>query len=54
MYPRYAAFIDDNYDGGDNARFNYGEEIANALLASRVNDGSDVMLTPPQAVFSGL
>lgn len=50
MYPRYAAFIDDNYDGGDNARFNYGEEIANALLASRVNDGSDVMLTPPQVI----
>jgi Vanadium chloroperoxidase N-terminal domain/PAP2 superfamily len=50
MYPRYAAFIDDNYDGGNNARFNYGEEIANALLASRVNDGSDVMLTPPQVI----
>jgi Vanadium chloroperoxidase N-terminal domain/PAP2 superfamily len=50
MYPRYATFIDDSYDGGDNARFNYGEEIANALLASRVNDGSDVMLTPPQVI----
>jgi len=50
MYPRYAAFIDDSYDGGNNARFNYGEEIANALLADRVNDGSDVMLTPPQVV----
>lgn len=49
MYPRYAAFIDDNYDGGNNARFNYGEEIANALLAARVNDGSDVMVAPPQA-----
>jgi hypothetical protein len=48
MYPRYAAYIDDSHDGADNARFNYGEEIANALLASRVNDGSDVMLTPPQ------
>jgi hypothetical protein len=50
MYPRYAAFIDDSYDGVNNARFNYGEEIANALLASRVNDGSDVMLTPPQVI----
>jgi hypothetical protein len=50
MYPRYAGFIDDSYDGGNNARFNYGEEIANALLASRVNDGSDVMLTPPQVL----
>jgi hypothetical protein len=50
MYPRYAAFIDDSYDGTNNARFNYGEEIANALLASRVNDGSDVMLTPPQVI----
>jgi len=50
MYPRYADFVDDSYDGGNNARFNYGEEIANALLAARVNDGSDVMLTPPQVV----
>jgi Vanadium chloroperoxidase N-terminal domain len=48
MYPRYAAYIDDNYDGGNNIRFNYGEEIANALLAARVNDGSDVSLAPPQ------
>jgi hypothetical protein len=48
MYPRYAAFIDDSHDGGNNARFNYGEEIANALLASRVNDGSDVTIAPPQ------
>lgn len=50
MYPRYAAFIDDSYDGADNARFNYGEEIANALLAARVGDGSDVMIAPPQAM----
>ena len=50
MYPRYASFIDDSYEGGNNARFNYGEEIANALLASRANDGSDVMLTPPQVM----
>ena len=50
MYPRYADFIDDSYDGADNARFNYGEEIANALLVARSNDGSDVMLTPPQVV----
>ncbi len=50
MYPRYADFINDSYDGGDNARFNYGEEIANALLVARSNDGSDVMLTPPQVV----
>jgi hypothetical protein len=50
MYPRYGDFIDDSYDGANNARFNYGEEIANALLAARVNDGSDLMLTAPQVV----
>jgi hypothetical protein len=50
MYPRYGAFIDDSYDGTNNVRFNYGEEIANALLASRVNDGSDVTLAPPQVM----
>ena len=48
MYPRYTDFILDSYDGPDNARFNYGEEIANALLASRVNDGSDVSVIATQ------
>ncbi len=48
MYPRYTDFILDNYDGPDNARFNYGEEIANALLVSRSNDGSDVSIIAMQ------
>lgn len=48
MYPKYTAYIDDSYGGPDNVRFNYGEEIANALLASRVGDGSDTVLTAPQ------
>lgn len=50
MYPRYQALIDDSYDGTVNARFNYGVDIANALLAARDNDGYDVMLTPPQVM----
>jgi Vanadium chloroperoxidase N-terminal domain/PAP2 superfamily len=48
MYPRYRDFILDNFEGSNNARFNYGEEIANALLFSRVNDGSDVSIIATQ------
>ncbi len=48
LYPRYTDFILDSYDGPDNARFNYGEEIANALLVARTNDGSDVSIIATQ------
>ena len=48
LYPRYTDFILGSYDGPDNARFNYGEEIANALLAGRANDGSDIAVIATQ------
>jgi hypothetical protein len=48
MYPQYQAFIDDAYSGTINAAFNYGREIAQAILDARANDGSTVMVTAPQ------
>lgn len=48
MYPRYAGFIDDAHSGAPNAGFAYGGSIAQALLAARANDGSNIMVTAPQ------
>ncbi len=50
MYPRFTDYVDDSYGGPSNAAFNYGEEIANALLASRVGDGSEASLTASQPI----
>lgn len=49
MYPRYADFIDASHAGAVNAAFNYGKSIADALLAARANDGSEILPVSGQA-----
>ncbi|OBB10664.1 hypothetical protein A5662_08340 [Mycobacteriaceae bacterium 1482268.1] len=48
LYPAYRAYFDDANSTASNSAFNGGAKVAMALLAHRMNDGSNVSLTGPQ------
>ncbi len=46
MYPRYESFFDDATDAPQNAGFNFGRQIAQALVEHRAGDGSAAPAVP--------
>lgn len=48
LYPNYVSYIDDSTGSVNQADFDFGVTVGNAVLAHRANDGSDVMITRNQ------